>query len=114
MQRDIAYILDILLSAKDAQQFTKGMNYEAFLDDRKCQLAVVRCLEVIGEAAKRLSETFRESHPSIPWSKMAGMRDVLIHAYDRVDLERVWTTLRDDIPPLIENLESIIPPETDS
>ena len=114
MQRDIAYILDILLSAKDAQQFTKGIDYKVFLDDRKCQLAVVRCLEVIGEATKRLSETFRKSHPSIPWSKMAGMRDVLIHAYDRVDIERVWTTVRDEIPPLIEALESIVPPEAGS
>lgn len=114
MQRDIAHLVDILLMANDAQQFTKGMDYEAFLDDRKCQLAVVRCLEVIGEATKRLSETFRESHPAIPWSKMAGMRDVLIHAYDRVDLERIWTTMREDIPPLIEALESIVPPETGS
>ena len=114
MQRDITYILDILLSAKDAHQFAKGMDYKAFFDDRKCQLAIVRCLEVIGEATKRLSETFRESHPAIPWSKMAGMRDVLIHAYDRVDLERVWTTVRDEVPPLIEALESIVPPETGS
>ncbi|RJR14748.1 MAG: DUF86 domain-containing protein [Nitrospiraceae bacterium] len=114
MQRDIAYVLDILLSAKDARQFTEGMDYEAFLNDRKCQLAVVRCLEVIGEATKRLSETFRENHPLIHWSEMAGMRDVLIHAYDRVDLERVWTTLRDDLPTLIENLEGIVPPETET
>ena len=114
MQRDRAYLVDIQLMAKDALQFTEDMDYETFRKDRKSQLAVVRCLEVIGEAAKRLSETFRNNHPLIPWSSMAGMRDVLIHAYDRVDLERVWTTLREDLPPLIKALDSIVPAETDS
>ncbi len=92
-------------------QFTEGMDYETFLEDRKSQLAVVRCLEVIGEATKRLSETFRKNYPSIPWANMSGMRDVLIHAYDRVDLERVWTTIREDLPPLIKTLDSLVPPE---
>ncbi len=114
MQRDRAYLVDIQLMARDALQFTEDMDYETFRKDRKSQLAVVRCLEVIGEAAKRLSNTFRNNHPSIPWSSMAGMRDVLIHAYDRVDLERVWTTLREDLPPLIKALDSIVPAETDS
>jgi len=114
MQRDRAYLVDIQLMARDALQFTEDMDYETFRKDRKSQLAVVRCLEVIGEAAKRLSDTFRNNHPSIPWSSMAGMRDVLIHAYDRVDLERVWTTLREDLPPLIKALDSIVPAETDS
>ena len=113
MQRDNAYILDILLMAKDAVQFTEELDYDAFIADRKSQLAVVRCLEVIGEAAKRLSKEFREKHPAIPWSAMAGMRDVLIHAYDRVDLERVWTTLRDDLPSLIKNIEGLVPPAAD-
>ncbi len=111
MQRDSAYLVDIQLMAKDAIQFTEGMDYETFLEDRKSQLAVVRCLEVIGEATKRLSETFRKNYPSIPWANMAGMRDVLIHAYDRVDLERVWTTIREDLPPLIKTLDSLVPPE---
>jgi uncharacterized protein with HEPN domain len=114
MQRDRAYLVDIQLNAGDALQFTETMDYETFLKDRKTQLAVVRCLEVIGEAAKRLSDTFRNNHPSIPWSSMAGMRDVLIHAYDRVDLERGWTTLREDLPSRIKALDSIVPAETDS
>ena len=58
------------------------------------QDAVVRCLEVIGEATKRLSQDFRDRHPEVPWRAMAGMRDLLIHAYDRVDLEEVWEAYR--------------------
>ena len=58
------------------------------------QDALIRCLEVIGEATKRLSPNFRDGHPDVPWRAMAGMRDLLIHAYDRVDLEEVWEAYR--------------------
>ena len=111
MPRDTAYLLDILLHAKDVQDFTNDMDKGAFLSDHKCQLAVVRCLEVMGEAVKRLSEDVQKAHPDIPWSKIAKMRDILIHAYDRVDLDEVWGTVKYDIPPLISALERIIPSE---
>ncbi|MFN3466666.1 MAG: DUF86 domain-containing protein [Candidatus Brocadiales bacterium] len=65
----------------------------------------------IGEAVKRLSDDVQKTHPDIPWSKMAKMRDILIHAYDRVDLNRVWDTVQNDIPVLISVLERIVPPE---
>lgn len=110
MSRDAAYLLDILLMAKDARQFTQGVDKDAFLADRQLQYAVIRCLEVIGEAAKRLSAEIPKKHPKIPWSSMARMRDLLIHAYGKVDLEEVWNTVTQDIPVLITELEKIVPP----
>ena len=111
MSRDMAYLLDILFMAKDARDFTAGMDKNAFLSDHKCQFAVIRCLEVIGEAVKRLSDDVQKTHPDIPWSKMAKMRDILIHAYDRVDLNGLWDTVQNDIPTLISTLQRIVPAE---
>lgn len=111
MHRDMAYLLDILLHAKDAQEFTRDMDEDAFMADHKCQMAVVRCLEVMGEAVKRVSEDLRKAHPGIPWSSIAKMRDLLIHSYDSIDLAEVWGTVQHDIPPLISALERIIPSE---
>jgi uncharacterized protein with HEPN domain len=73
-----------------------------------CQSAVIRQLEIVGEATKRLSEPFRTNHPDIPWQKMAGMRDILIHAYDAVDLDEVWNASTRSIPQLIERLEPLV------
>lgn len=111
MSRDMSYLLDILLYARDARDFTAGMDKETFLFDNKSQYAVIRCFEVIGEAVKRLSDDIRKSHPGIPWSSMAKMRDILIHAYDKVDIDEVWDTVQNDIPSLIAAIEGIVPPE---
>jgi uncharacterized protein with HEPN domain len=73
--------------------------------------AIVRQIEIVGEATKRLSEEFRNSQPEIPWRSMAGMRDVVIHGYDHVDLEEVWKVAETDIPKLIISLEPLVPPE---
>jgi len=88
MSRDNAFLLDILLMTQDAVEFAKGMDKNDFLSDRKSHSAVIRCLEVIGEATKRLSNDFQKQHPEIPWSRMARMRDFLIHAYGRVSSDR--------------------------
>ena len=111
MSRDMAYLLDILLAAKDARDFTAGLDRADFLSDRKCQYAVIRCLEVIGEAVKRLSDECQSTYPDIPWSAMARMRDLFIHAYDKVNLNEVWDTVQNDLPVLITRLERIVPPE---
>ncbi len=113
MSRDMAYLLDILLHANDAQDFIIDIDKDSFLSDRKCQLAVIRCLEVMGEAVKRLSVDVQKAHPEIPWSKIARMRDILIHAYDSVDLVEVWGTVKHDIPELISSLKQIIPAENE-
>jgi len=114
MPRDDAYLLDILLMAKDALDFTTEMEKDDFLLDRKTHFAVVRCFEVIGEAVKHLSKDFQKQHQEIPWSKMARMRDLLIHAYGRMNLDEVWDTVQNDLPSLISFLEKIVPPEDDA
>lgn len=113
MRHDSAYILDILLMAKDAAGFVSEIDKTAFISDRKCQLAVMRCLEVIGEAAKRVTPETRERLKDVPWSKMAKMGDLLIHAYGRVDLNEIWDTAKKDLPPLIVSLEKILKSEED-
>ncbi len=72
-------------------------------------LSLVRCIEVVGEAASQISPAFREAHPNIPWPQIIGMRNRLIHAYFDVDLDRVWDTITDDLPPLIAALERLVP-----
>ena len=109
--RDMAYLLDILLAAKDVRDFTAGLDKAAFLSDRKCQYAVTYCLEVIAEAVKRLSDDSQRKYPDIPWSAMERVRDLHIPADDLVNLNEVWDTVHHDIPVLISGLEQIVPPE---
>jgi uncharacterized protein with HEPN domain len=102
------YIDDIITAIADAAEFTHGMSYEMFAADKKTAHAVIRCLEVLGEAAKHIPASFRKKHPDIPWSKMAGMRDVLIHDYMGVDLKTVWKVAQErllELKPLIEGLK---------
>jgi len=92
-------------------EFKGKLAKQAFLRDIKTQSAILHQLLVIGEAVKRLSEDFRTQHPEIPWLRIAGMRDKLIHAYDAVDLDEVWKTVTKDIAPLISFLEPLVPKE---
>ncbi len=107
MQRDPALLLDILLMARDAVGFVQGMDRSAFLDDRRTQYAVVRCLEVIGEAGKQVSQETRDRLPDVPWSLMARTRDALIHSYAKIDPVEVYLTVLRDLPPLIADLERL-------
>ncbi len=114
MPRDDAYLLDILLHARDAMEYVKGMNRQEFVEDSRTYNAVIRCLEVIGEAVKRLSPDTRARFPEIPWSLLARMRDFLIHAYDRVNLDQIWDTLQEDLPDLVQKLEQMMPKEDEN
>jgi uncharacterized protein with HEPN domain len=91
MIKDIQlYLEDILESITLIESYMSGVEYDAFIANRQVQDAVVKRLEVIGEAVKRLDKDFRESHPELPWKGMVGLRDVLVHDYDKVILEELW------------------------
>lgn len=108
---DLAYVEDILIAARKADQFVAGCDCADFEADSMRQAAVIRQLEIIGEATKCLTTPFRESHSDIPWKRMAGMHDVLIHGYRRVNLPGVWKTVKELIPGLIEKTKAILSEE---
>lgn len=105
MLRDPEYLLDILNAAKLATKYIQNLSKDEFLKDSQCQDAVIRRLEIIGEAAKRISAETRSQLSHLPWDAMIGMRNVMIHEYDGVDMSIVWTTIKKDIPSLIKLLE---------
>lgn len=105
---DLVYIADMLDAVERAQRFAGGMDLGAFLADEKTQSAVIRQIEIIGEAARRVSLPFREAHADVPWQPSAAMRNVLIHEYFGVDLEEVWKTVAEDLPDLAAVLRAII------
>ncbi len=102
------YILDILSSIQEVEEFTKGMTFEEFINDKKTTNAVIRSLEVMGEATKKIPPEIRKKYPEIPWKYIAGMRDKLIHEYHGVDLEIVWEVVKKEIPPLKPKFEEIL------
>ncbi len=108
---DTAYLLDMLLAARDAVSFAEGMSYADFARDRRTQLSILKSVEIVGEAASRLSEDTRRAHPSIPWPEVIGMRNRLVRVYFNIDLPLVWDTVCNDLPFLIAQLETLVPPE---
>ncbi len=99
---------DILSAAKKAIEFVDGMAPGDLETDEKTEYAVIKALEIVGEAARRVPDSFRNSHPQIPWREMTGMRDKLVHDYFGVNLDVVWKTIHEDLPPLITALQSLI------
>jgi len=108
MSRDGAYLLDILGSARAAVSYLSRKTQAEFLSDQQCQDAVIRRLEIIGEAARRVSQETRTAFPHLPWAEMVSMRNRMIHVYDDVDLGIVWDTVRTDLPELVHQLEPIV------
>ena len=113
MRRDDAsYLLDMLVAARDAVVFADGLSFSEFARDQRTQLAILKSVEIVGEAASRVSAETWEAHPAIPWREIVGMRNRLVHAYFEIDLRLVWDTVRNDLPPLIVQLEPLVPPES--
>ena len=101
------YLKDILDAMEKAQKFIENLTFEQFAEDQKTVYAVVRALEIVGEATKNIPDAIRMEFPKVPWKDMAGMRDILIHDYFGVDMETVWLTITKKIPevkPLIQQI----------
>lgn len=109
--RDKAHLWDMLQHAKLALQATQGISVHEYLHDRMRQLALERALEIVGEAARRLTEDFRAAHPEIPWRKIISHRNVIAHEYDEILQELLWTTTTERLPDLVAALEQLLPSE---
>ena len=110
-KRDLVLLLDMLQAAQDAREFVAGMTRTDFYNSRLHQNAAIRSLEVIGEAAGKVSAETVGAHPDIPWSKITGMRHRLIHDYSGVRMDLVWSVIDTELYPLIRVLESLVPDE---
>jgi len=109
MRRDYRiYLNDILESIRRIEKYTKNLTFEEFKENELIQDAVLRNLEVIGEAVKKIPDEIKNRKPEIEWRKIAGFRDVLIHSYFKVDVEIVWDVIKNKIPSLKRNVKEII------
>lgn len=98
----------ILDEANEVLRFIEGFVFSGFIKDNKTVHAVIRSIEIIGEAAAKLSKKYKEEHSSVPWDQIVGMRNHLIHVYFDVDHKTIWKTLQEDIPELIETTTKLL------
>ncbi len=107
-RKDLGWLKDIFDASNSIKKITADITFDDFDSDMLKHLSVARLFEIIGEATKNLSNELRETHSNIPWKKMAGMRDILIHAYSEADNKIIWNSARNDIPDLIGQIDQII------
>lgn len=114
MPRDDAFLLDIVQSARIALSYVQDVEEAAFNENPQLQDSVIRRLEIIGEAARRLSEETRASLPEVPWRSVIGMRNLMIHDYDDVDITMVWDSVQQGLPQIIAQILPHLPPEPEA
>jgi uncharacterized protein with HEPN domain len=107
--RDPAALWDMLRAARAIVSFAGSLSLDAYRANPLVRRAVERELEILGEAARRVSDTTRARHDGIPWQQIVGLRNVLAHQYDEIDDERVWRLAKDDVPRLVRQLEPLVP-----
>ncbi len=98
----------MLQAAREAMKFVQGKQRKDLDEDRLLVLGLIKAVEIIGEAASRVSREYQTANPQIPWSAIIAMRNILIHNYFGIDLDEVWNTLQNDLPPLISDLAQIV------
>ncbi|MBD0268779.1 MAG: DUF86 domain-containing protein [Cyanobacteria bacterium Co-bin8] len=106
--RDAGSLWDMVNAIHRIQEFTKNLTYEAYLDSILVQSAVERQLEILGEAARRLSDEFRQAHQEIDWRRIIGLRNILIHRYDEIRQQTIWTTVVSELESLLTQLETLL------
>ena len=108
---DAAYLLDMLVAARDARKFATGLTFAEFKQSRLHQNAILKSIEIIGEGCSKISEETKLAYPDIEWKKIAAIRNVVAHKYFEVDLKIIWNVVQNDILYLINHLELIVPAE---
>ena len=108
---DAAYLWDMLDAARAVRDFTAGRTFHDYLGDQMLRRAVERSIEIIGEAAGRVSEALQDAHPEIPWRRVIAQRHVIAHEYGEIEDELIWRVATRHVPELIEALEPLVPPE---
>ena len=108
--KDAGYLWDMLDSAKTINDFVSGVSFSQYMQDRQLQLAVERSIEIIGEAARRITKVFQDAHSDIPWRNIIAQRNVLAHEYGEIKQELIWKVATVRIPELIATLELLVPP----
>ena len=108
MEKNLVYLKHIWDAVLNIEKFTKGFDYKKFSTNKLVQNGVIRELEIIGEATKRLSADFKRSYKDVPWKDIAGMRDKLIHDYFGTDIRVVWQTVKQDLPELKKEIKDLL------
>jgi uncharacterized protein with HEPN domain len=108
-ERDLAYLWDMLDAAQTIRQLTEGLTVESYLRDRRTQLAIERGIEIVGEAARRVSPAFHQAHPEIPWAGVIAQRNVIAHEYGEIKQERIWNVATVHVEDLIAKLLPLLP-----
>lgn len=108
MRRDEAYLTDIQTAGRRVMMKTEGMSLEQFEADEDMQDIVIRQIGIMGEAARNLSDNFKELHWQVPWHEITGMRNRLVHDYTQIDFNKIWKTVKEDIPKLIQQIDDLL------